>query len=142
MTKRRRIIGTTPETIAAAEARLGRPLPPSFRDWLLEHNGSGFVFPVPDEREARTLTGNFFDQRAHLASYVADCLDTEPVKVGHLLPLAAVGNGDQWCLDLDAPDERGEVRVVRWSHETGRTWIVAQSFGAFVEAMAAGELED
>jgi len=36
---RSRIIGTVEETLEIEESLLGRKLPQSFRDWLLENNG-------------------------------------------------------------------------------------------------------
>lgn len=142
MAKRHRIIGTTPAAIEAFELKIARSLPESFKAWLLEHNGSGWVFPVPDDNEPRTLTGNLLDEREKLASYAASCLDAAPATVDHLLPVAAVGDGDLWCLDLDLLGIDGEAQVVRWSHETGETWTVAKDFTAFLAVRDAGELED
>lgn len=53
-----RVIGTTNESLDRAEGELGRRLPPSYREWLLENNGRYLdairVFPVLDDRDVRT----------------------------------------------------------------------------------------
>lgn len=75
-------------------------------------------------------------------SDVSYCFDHDPSTVEHLLPIAAVGDGDKWCLDLDTRDGFDENPVIRWSHENGEVEGVADSFEEFVEMFEAGELED
>lgn len=140
--KRPRVIGTTLENIARFEASIGYALPSSLRRWLVLHNGSRDVFAVPDEREPRTLTGNMLQEREQLESYVSDCFDRDPSTVAYLLPIASVGDGDVWCLDLEASsDPDGDRPVVRWSHETGEVTRVASGFDEFIALRDANALE-
>ena len=57
MSKRKRVIGTTLESIKAEEAKLNRVLPSTFTNWLLQNNGLGIedvsIFPVKDPRDVR-----------------------------------------------------------------------------------------
>ncbi len=54
---RSRIIGTVEEALQIEESLLGRKLPRSFRNWLLENNGLDIgevhIYPVRDERDTR-----------------------------------------------------------------------------------------
>ncbi|MBS2029762.1 MAG: SMI1/KNR4 family protein [Deltaproteobacteria bacterium] len=141
MSKRHRVLGTTPEALRRAEEKLGHRFPPSFSAWLLIHNGTLDVFPVLDERAPRTLTGNIIQERDALHSYVQNCLSHTPPDVAALLPVAAVGDGDWWCFDFSARRADAEAPIVRFSHETGDCEFVAESFEAFLEARDSGELD-
>lgn len=140
MPKRKRIIGTTKEAVAAAEEALGVRLPPPLAGWLLRRNGTGEIFPIPDEREPRTLTGNMLDERESLRDFVQDCGGDLSV-VDALVPIMAVGNGDFYCLDV-SQTERGEVPVVLFSHETFETAWRADGFVEFMAGLASGVFED
>jgi hypothetical protein len=138
MDKKNRSIGTTPDVIGVAEERLGRRLPKSFSDWLMQHNGSRDIFPVPDERNPRTLAGNIFHEREQLGAWLRD----KGQDVGLLLPVASVGDGDLWCVDLGRVGADGEAPIVRWSHETGERHDEANTFAQFIQKRDAGELDD
>jgi hypothetical protein len=51
------------DAIAAAEKRMGRAIPPDYRDFLLEHNGGHpdpARFDIPGEEQPRTSRVSFF----------------------------------------------------------------------------------
>ncbi|HWA28451.1 MAG TPA: SMI1/KNR4 family protein [Lacunisphaera sp.] len=140
--KHPRIIGTTDEAIARAEAALGRTFPASFRKWLLANNGLGIddvtIFPVFDERDPRK-TWESIDRRFResWAAWLRNFED-EGRDFTHLLPFAEYGTGDFYCFDFRAVRPGEECPVVRWSHETGDTEIRAKSFAEFSSRAAAG----
>jgi hypothetical protein len=140
MGKRKRVIGATREAVAAAEQALGVRLPPPFVGWLLKHNGTGDIFPIPDEREPRTLTGNMLDEREGLRDFVKDCEGDLGVVVD-LVPIAPVGNGDFYCLDFTNA-AKGDVPVVLFSHETLEKEWRSDGFVEFVAGRASGEFDD
>lgn len=141
--KRPRIIGTTDDAISRAEVALSRRFPPSFRAWLLEHNGLSIegvtIFPVLDQRDPR-MTWESIDRRFRegWAGWLANFAD-EQRDFSHLLPFADFGTGDYYCFDYSRSDAKGETPVVRWSHETGATDERASSFMAFVANVQTGE---
>lgn len=106
--------------------------------WLLDHNGTSDIFPVPDAREPRTLTGNLLDERQGFFDFALDC-GAQQDSVSHLLPIAHVGNGDYYCLDLSDPGV-DDVPVVIWSHETLEAERRADSFTVFLAVW--DELDD
>ncbi len=142
--KRPRTIGTTEESIAAAEAGLGRRLPPDFRAWLIEHNGTGIdyvhIYPVRDERDPRktweSIVHNFKNGwQQWLANF-----DEEDRSFEHLLPFADFGSGDYYCFDYSGPGL--SPTVILWSHETGDTEHRADSFAEFLAQILAGDLHN
>jgi cell wall assembly regulator SMI1 len=128
--KRSRVIGTTPDAIRAAERELGRPLPPSFAQWLLLNNGKSLdalaVLPVYDARDPRK-TWNSIVRYFHERWPPYEDMDD----ASHLLPFALL-EGDHYCFDYRRVGHAGEPVVVLWSHETCETRQVADSFAAFV----------
>lgn len=143
-TKRKRVIGTTPEAIDKAEAALGFVLPPSFRAWLVQNNGRNvdgvFVFPVFDQRDPRTTGDSIIRQFAE-GQWGLDGFEDEPVDFGRLLPFASPGTGDLYCFDYNCKPASGEVPVVLWSHETGQTRHRGSTFTEFVR-LSEGEFDN
>lgn len=144
-TKHKRVIGATTEAVNNAEAALGFPLPPSFRTWLLENNGRHaddvWIFPVFDERDARTTWDSIVRQFDH-GQWGSDGFEDEEADLSHLLPFASPGTGDLYCFDYRRPCPDGEVPVVLWSHETGQTEDRGASFAEFLDRLGKGEFED
>ena len=138
----KRVIGTTEEAIARAQAHLPRALPTAFREWLKRNNGLGLesanIFPVLDDRDPRKTWDSIVRQYEQWRSY-ADLIDTPAQLVSSLLPFAEYGTGDYYCFDFQ--DESAEPTVVRWSHETGLAEFRASSFSEFAVKLAAGEFE-
>lgn len=143
--KRPRVIGTTPEAIARAEQALGRPLPQSFRAWLMQNNGRWGcgairVFPVLDDRDPRSTWDSI--ERKFRESWLKWREIHTDSDLSSLLPFAEFGTGDFYCFDYSRTDCTGEQPVVLWSHETGDTEDRADTFGEFVTAVEEREIHD
>jgi hypothetical protein len=141
-----RVFGTTDECLRKTETALGRPLPQSFRAWLLLNNGKSLdevtVFPIADERDPQTALDSIERVvKEGWASWIENFEDQE-LKFDHLLPFAEFGTGDYYCFDYSRESDAGERPVVRWSHETGETEDRATSFSEFVVRVDAGDFED
>ncbi len=143
--KRKRVIGTTPEAIAKAEAELGRNLSPSFRAWLLESNGLSleyvYIFPVLDERDVRKTWDSIVRQYAK-GQWFPEYLEDEGMSAEHLLPFASFGSGDYYCFDYSRLRQDGEVPIVWWSYETAEVEDRAETFIEFVAMVKAGVFDD
>ena len=128
-------IGTSQAAIAAAELALGRTLPASYVQWLLENNGRALgalsVFPVYDEANARktweSIARHYNPSWQEWLEHVDGGNDAST-----LLPFAQFGTGDYYCFDYAQTGPSGEPVVVLWSHETGATSEVAPDFAAFL----------
>jgi hypothetical protein len=144
--KHPRVIGTTEDAVAKAEAALRRTFPPSFKAWLLQNNGLSIedvtIFPVMDQRDPRK-TWDSIDRRFRegWADWIAN-FDDDERDFAHLLPFADFGTGDYYCFDYSRLDSQGEAPIVHWSHETGEMDDRASSFPEFVNKVQAGEFAD
>jgi cell wall assembly regulator SMI1 len=133
---RARVIGTTPDAIHAAEMELGRAFPKSFADWLLDNNGKALgalvVFPVFDQRDPRKTWDSIVRHFKKDWQEWCDCFSDGTTDLAQLLPFAEFGTGDYYCFDYGQTGGGGEPVVVLWSHETGETLAIADSFTAFL----------
>lgn len=131
-----RVIGTTIDAIHAAETELARTLPKSFSDWLLVNNGNALgalvVFPVFDARDPRKTWESIVRHFKEDWQEWRDNFSGSSIDFSQLLPFAEFGTGDYYCFDYGTLGDAGEPVVVLWSHETGRTSAVADSFAAFL----------
>ncbi|MBN3829518.1 SMI1/KNR4 family protein, partial [Burkholderia sp. Ac-20384] len=120
-----RVIGTTIDAIRAAETELGRTLPKSFSDWLLDNNGKALgalvVFPVFDARDPRKTWESIVRHFKEDWQEWQENFSGNPIDFSNLLPFAEFGTGDYYCFDYGMLCGAGEPVVVLWSHETGRT---------------------
>lgn len=131
-----RVIGTSSTEIQAAEAALHLQFPQSFADWLLINNGKSLgalnVFPVFDGRDPRktwdSIVRNFEGTWAEWLKNFSD----DGRNFSSLLPFAQFGTGDFYCFDYLKIGSAGEPVVVFWSHETGESKVVADSFADFL----------
>jgi len=146
MPKHARVIGTSAQAVAAAEAEVGRTFPSSFRDWLLENNGLGIddvrIFPVFDERDPRKTWDSIVRARAMAKDYWADAFAGDGRSFDDLLAFADFGTGDYYCFDYSQATEAGEWMVVHVSHETGNRSPRARSFADFALRVADGEFRN
>ena len=144
-TKHKRVIGTTPEAIAKAEAELGRALPASFRTWLLENNGLSlegvYIFPVLDERDVRGTWDSIVRQYDN-GQWYPEYFQDEGMSGGHLLPFSSYDSGDYYCFDYSRQREDGEVPVVWLSHETGEYEDRAETFAEFAQRVKTNAYND
>lgn len=142
-TKHKRVIGTTSEAIAKAEADIGFVFAPSFRAWLLTSNGLSVegvsIFPVFDERDVRKTWDSIVKQ-FDSGNWFPEWLEDEGIKSEHLLPFSCCA--DYYCFDYSRKREDGEVPIVWLSHETGEIEERACSFAEFIEKVKVGEIED
>lgn len=127
------LIGTVEEALEIEEALLSRKLPKSFRDWLLENNGSDMedihIYPVRDERDTRkTWASLAYNLENEWADWLLNFGDES---FSYLLPFADFGTGDFYCFDYSVEELNGEWPVVLWSHETGKTEFYACDFSHF-----------
>ncbi|WP_414444866.1 SMI1/KNR4 family protein [Burkholderia sp. 22PA0106] len=133
---RARVIGTTLDAIHLAEAELARSLPKSFSDWLLYNNGRALgalaVFPAFDARDPRKTWESIVRHfNADWQEWLDNFSDSH-IDFSQLLPFAEFGAGDYYCFDYGMLGNLGEPVVVLWSHETGQTSAIADSFAAFL----------
>jgi hypothetical protein len=141
--KHSRVIGTTYEALQRAEHELGRPLPLSFREWLLTNNGLGIesvhVYPVLDDRDPRKTWDSIV--RNYQVGWEAwlENFEGQRNTFASLLPFADFGTGDYYCFDCSRMGENGEPPVVLWSHETGELQPRGGSFPEFTERLLRGE---
>jgi hypothetical protein len=121
-------VGATPQAIASAERRLGRPLPPSYREMLAQHNGLPQFYQGAALLDARHLA---------LGSYVELCrmvVDAPELAGGGGPPLFPFGvdpAGETffaWDPSRVAAD--GELEVVVWMNEIGAR---VESFPVFLD---------
>jgi len=141
--KRKRVIGTTIEAIRAEETKLGRVLPVSFVDWLLENNGTDIegvhIYPVKDDRDVRKTWESISHNYENGWAGWLENFEEEDLDFDHLLPFANFGTGDCYCFDYS--DTSGEPAIARWSHETGKTEFRANGFIDFVDKVTEGEFD-
>lgn len=132
-----RVIGTSIAAIQAAESELGRRLPESFTQWLLVNNGRSLgaltVFPVFDARDPRKTWDSIVRQYQEGWQVWLDNVADTASDFSALLPFAEFGTGDYYCFDYAVAGAGGEPVVVLWSHESGVTQRVADSFMAFMQ---------
>lgn len=157
---------TSDADLAALERHVGYPLPAEYRRFLLEHNGGR---PEPDAFPIDTGLGEqedivmclfparppdlgavevndfqglrrwpvhcaFDDLWSDLENLYAEAGITDP-----LLPVGTDGSGNYFCLVLDGPRSGA---VVFLDHETGETFPLGDSFGAFLGSLRPRERTD
>lgn len=138
----------TPATLDAVERRIGRPIPPEYREFLLVHNGG---YPEPADFEITCHNGRvmpvsvewFFPVEA------ADSIDLEQVLRRYrgrypeeLFPFACDPGGNLICIAV-AGEKAGQIWY--WDHEEEAeegeppTWDnlypVSESLNAFLTAL-------
>ena len=131
--------------LAAFEARIAAALPADYREFLVTHNGGGFVpdeIVLPGAAEPHATVGTVFglhDGPNGLEAAFGNVLGEVPAE---LLAFAEDVGGDLLCIGI-----RGEHygRVYYWDHERSTPgadqpgWdnvtLLAGSFGAFVDAL-------
>jgi cell wall assembly regulator SMI1 len=143
MSRKSRIIGTSDSAISNAESELGFEFPVTFREWLKHNNGRSIesvkIFPVFDERDPRTtwdsIVRNF---KSNWNTWLENFGPKFDLK--HLLPFGEFGTGDYFCFDFSTLGTTGEPIVTLWSHESGKTEFVANTFADFIDLVEAGEI--
>lgn len=125
--------------IAAAEARIGQPLPPSYRAFLAEHDGWTRFFDGASLLGTANLGRRMYEDlawAAYEASYSPSCY-APPTWSGRQAPAFIPFGVDLQATTLFAfdPTERaadGELAVVAWIHEIG---LRRPNFEALLETL-------
>ena len=111
--------GAPPRAIEAVERKLGRPLPPSYRELLAQHDG------LPSFYQGAALLGVRPLTRGTYVDLVRLSLDAE------LCPFGIDGTGETiFAWDTTRTRADGELEVVVWMNEIGER---VPSFPAFLE---------
>ena len=143
--KRKRVIGTTREAIAAEEVELGKKLPESFITWLIENYGTDLdgvhIYPVSDPRDVRKTWESLSHNLSHGWASWLEVHEDSGYDFRHLLPFADFGTGDYYCFDYSDLNTMGEPKVVHWSHETAETEFRAEGFEEFTIRLEDGDFE-
>jgi hypothetical protein len=138
-------LGTEPCTegdLTTAEARLGRALPPSFRNFYLVSNGwseagqyGEDVYPLPEVEWLRDCDSDLIE------SWEGALADSgmEILRAGLLIAYANGGGGDYWLLtppasDKEAADTEGEWTAHQWEAGSGSEPEPFANFGALMAA--------
>ena len=111
--------GAPLRAIEAVERRMGRPLPPSYRELLAQHDG------LPGFYQGAALLGVRPLTRGTYVDLVRLSLD------GELVPFGIDGKGETFfAWDASSARADGEMEVVVWMNEIGER---VPSFPAFLE---------
>jgi hypothetical protein len=133
-------VGATPGAIVAAEQRLGRALPPSYRALLAEHDGLPQLYQGAGLLGARSLARGTY---VELARLVIDEPRDAGVPAPELFPFGIDTAGETiFAWDTGRARADGELEVVLWVNEIVER---VDSFPAFLELvrdMLAAELDD
>lgn len=139
--------GASEEELAQAEATLGVALPEDFKASYRLHNGGVSLFVGMSESffPLKRVLGEwsvYQDLKKHQSGWAEsepgfltdpgrEHLPIQPVWWHpKLIPFAADGAGNNWCVDLD-PAPGGHVgQVIDWDHEDGPTGVLFPSFQA------------
>jgi len=125
-----------PSAIAAAEQRLGRALPPSYREFLRRHDGWPRFFEGATLLGCSTIGLRVYDDLARAAFEAAETPvpDVGPPTRPRQHALIAFGADLQgttlFAFDASAPQPNGELEVIAWLNEIG---VRRPSFADFLE---------
>ena len=115
--------GASAGAIAAVERRLGRPLPPSYRELLAQHDGLPGFYQGASLLGARPLSRGTYMDLARL------CIEPSPGAT--LVPFGVDGAGETlFAWDAAAETRDGELPIVVWMNEIGER---VDSFPGFLE---------
>jgi len=115
--------GAPPAAIDAVERRLGRPLPPTYREFLAQHDGVPGFYQGARLLGARALARGTYAALARLYG--------DPERDASLFPFGLDGAADViFAWDLGGAARDGEIEIVVWMNEVGER---VQSFPGFLE---------
>ena len=145
--------GAMPETIAAAETRLGVVLPADVRESYAVHDGSGGSDVLPHQTMSLvdvpllSLDAVVRDREMWLGWWEGGSFDDSrtaprgPIRrqwwCRGWVPVTWDGGGDHLCIDLDPPPGGVPGQVIYFSHELGPVEVIAASWQAYLEEYAA-----
>ncbi len=127
--------GAGPRAIEAVERRLGRPLPPSYRELLAQHDGLPAFYQGAGLLGARPLARGTYLELARL------CIDAD--HGGDLVPFGVDGSGETiFAWDTSRPRDGGELEIVVWMNEIGERVADFPSFLELTLAMLTAEIAE
>ncbi|HEV8245381.1 MAG TPA: SMI1/KNR4 family protein [Polyangiaceae bacterium] len=128
--------GASARKIRKAEERLGRKLPPSYREFLAHHDGWPRFFEGASLLGTTSLGKPSYDALARAACEAAETPvpDLGPPSRAHSLAIIPFGIDPQattlFAFNLDVMDADGEYEVIAWINELG---MRRSSFVEFLE---------
>ena len=132
--------GAAPGAILAAEQRLGRPLPPSYRELLAQHDGLPQLYQGAGLLGARSLSRGTY---VELARLVIDEPRDDGAEGAELFPFGIDAAGETiFAWDCGRVRADGELEVVLWINEIVERVESFPTFLELVREMLAAELED
>jgi hypothetical protein len=127
--------GAAPSAIEAAEHRLGRPLPPSYRELLAQHDGLPGFYLGAGLLGTRPLTRGTYVDLARLS------IDVE--QTAGLVPFGVDSAGETFfAWDTGRPRGDGEIEIVVWMNEIGERVACFPSFLELCLEMVSAEIAE
>lgn len=124
--------------IRAVEARLGRSLPPSFRNFYLVSNGWSDAGRYGEDvwriQDVEWLRDHAFSDLIEAWEGALDDDGIEVLRVGLLIAYADGGAGDYWLLTPSASGDETEWTAYQWAAGSGEEPEPFASFGALMAA--------
>jgi hypothetical protein len=138
----------TESAIAAAEARIGRALPPSYREFLAQHDGWTRFYEGASLLGTASLGLPLYGEltRSIFASAETPVPDLAPPSRSRsgperLIPFGVDADATTvFAFDADRVDANGELEVVCWINEIGVKRESFSSFLEFIEELCEAEL--
>jgi SMI1 / KNR4 family (SUKH-1) len=127
--------GASPSAIEAAERRLGRPLPPSYRELLAQHDGLPGFYLGAGLLGVRPLTRGTYVDLARLS------IDVE--HTAGLVPFGVDSKGETFfAWDTARPRRDGEMEIVVWMNEIGERVACFPTFLELCLEMLSAEIAE
>lgn len=124
--------GAGPRAVDAVERRIGRPLPPTYRALLAQHDGFPHLYHGAGLLGARALSRATYLDLAHMVIGLPD-----------LVPFGVDAQAETFfAWDIGAERAGGELEIVVWINEIGER---LESFPALLELvreMLTAEVDD
>jgi hypothetical protein len=129
--------GASKRAIAAAERRLGRPLPPSYRAFLRQHDGWPRFYDGATLLGTANLGIRAYEDAAHATfeaaeTPVSDCVPSYRQKPKVLIPFGIDLQATTLFVFNPAIQKNGEYEVIAWINEIG---IRRPDFPSFLESI-------
>ncbi len=139
--------GASQASIRAAEARLGRPLPPSYREFLQLHDGWPRFYDGATLLGTVNLGRRMYDDLARAAFEAAETPEPEFGPPSRFKPKVLIPFGIDmaattlFVFNPSAVDEHGEYEVIAWINELGVRRSSFESFLEMILELCDSELE-
>jgi hypothetical protein len=128
-------VGATPRQIANVEKKLGRELPPSYREFLSVHDG------WPELLHGTSLLGATHLARGTFDGVAKSEIDIEDGVASKLVAFGIDGAGESiFAWDMNAKSDDGELGVVVWVNEIGARLDDFPAFLEFADAVLESDV--